>query len=271
MTKYSLLLSGGGTNGVVYVGVFRKLRELNISIKKLLGVSIGSIFGLVYILDYSDEEIYNILINTDFNMFKGNVKFSNLINNYGINSFNPIKEWIQTLIENKGLDKNITFDNLFKITSIHYQVTAANLCKNRITIFDHIFTPNIRVIDAIRMSCCVPFIFIPMKYNGDIHVDGGLIDSFPIELFKEDLPNVIAIKIQNEHVIKKDIDNIIDYSQNILNSLLRTRSNKVDYYKDYNCIYTIEIPRNNFIDFDMDLEKKEALVQLGYDSLHPLT
>jgi NTE family protein len=267
MKEYSLLLSGGGTNGVVYVGVFRKLRELNISIKKLLGVSIGSIFGLVYILNYSNEEIYDILINTDFNMFKKNIKFSNLINNYGINSFNTIKEWIQTLIENKGVDKNITFDNLFKITTIHYQVTAANLCTNQITIFDHVLTPNIRVTDAIRMSCCVPFIFIPMKYNGDIHVDGGLIDSFPLELFKEDLPNVIAIKIQNEHVIKKDIDNIIDYSQNILNSLLRTRSNKVDYYKDYNCIYTIEIPRNNFIDFDMGLEQKEALVQLGYDSL----
>jgi predicted acylesterase/phospholipase RssA len=77
MKEYSLLLSGGGTNGVVYVGVFRKLRELNISIKKLLGVSIGSIFGLVYILNYSNEEIYDILINTDFNMFKKNIKFSN--------------------------------------------------------------------------------------------------------------------------------------------------------------------------------------------------
>lgn len=261
MTKYSLLLSGGGTNGVVYVGVFRKLRELNISIKRLLGVSVGSICGLIYLLNYTDSEIYDMLINTDFNKFRGNIRLTSLIKNYGINSFSNIKEWIENLLIEKGIDSKITFDQFFKLNGVHFQVTASNINKCNLTVFDYQLTPNIKIVDAIKMSCCIPFVFIPTIYNGDFHVDGSVINNFPIELFEDDQPNVIGVKI-SDCKVKERIENIMDYSQNIINSLRLMRNNSLQLDRG---IYTITIPGGNFLNFDINKTQKEELIKLGYD------
>jgi len=51
----TLVLSGGGIRGVAYCGAFRKLRELHeigrikLDIKHLACVSVGCIFGLVFV------------------------------------------------------------------------------------------------------------------------------------------------------------------------------------------------------------------------------
>lgn len=268
--KYSLLLSGGGTRGIIYVGLFKKILELNIQFKRIVGVSIGSIFGLLYLLDYSFDEMYKILIETDFTKLQSRIKISNFINNYGIDSFTNIKLWIEKLITQKGLNYNITFSEFYNINKVHYQVISSNLEKYTLTIFDYIKTPNIRIIDAIRMSCSIPFLFIPMKYNGDIHIDGGLIDNFPIDLLQEDLPYVIGILINTEYKIQYKINNILNYSQAVVNTLLQNRVNdkRVRYINYKSNIIEIKIPKeySNPINFAISRKECDFLVELGYSA-----
>jgi len=271
MSSYSLLLSGGGTAGLVYIGVFRRLRELNINIQKILSVSVGSICALLYILNYSDEDLQSLLLNTDFKTFTNKkIKIYNLLNNYGIDNFNKIKQFIEFLLDNKGIDKNITFNNFYNLNNFHFQITASNIHKNELTIFDYINTPNIKIVDAIKISCCVPFFFIPMKYNGELYVDGGLINNFPIKLLNDDLPNVIGIKILRENVIKQDIENILDYSQNILNILLLNRTDS-STYEEHKGVYIIKVPDNNLLNFHITTDQINDLIKLGYDSIQTVS
>ena len=46
--SYGLVLGGGGAKGSYQLGVWQALLELQVSIKKILGVSIGSINGALF-------------------------------------------------------------------------------------------------------------------------------------------------------------------------------------------------------------------------------
>jgi Predicted esterase of the alpha-beta hydrolase superfamily len=61
----NLILSSGGIHGYCYLGSFKYLMEKNLlnSIESILGTSAGSIFGILYLLDFSLFEIEGLLTN----------------------------------------------------------------------------------------------------------------------------------------------------------------------------------------------------------------
>ena len=70
--KIGLALAGGGMQGIAHIGVIKALRELNIDIDYISGTSSGSIFALMYALDYDTKEMidmskkyYKVLTNIE--------------------------------------------------------------------------------------------------------------------------------------------------------------------------------------------------------------
>ena len=55
--------------------------------------------------------------------------------------------------------------------------------------------PDLSLYKAIRMSISIPFYFTPVEYNGNLYVDGGCVDDFPLHKFKHKIDNVIGILI----------------------------------------------------------------------------
>ena len=49
--EYGLVLAGGGTKGAYQVGVWKALKELNINVKGIVGASIGSLNGALFLQD----------------------------------------------------------------------------------------------------------------------------------------------------------------------------------------------------------------------------
>ena len=73
--EYGLVLAGGGTKGAYQVGVWKALKELNINIKGIVGASIGSLNGALFLQD-------------DFKMVEDmyeNIKLGNIMNVDGMN------------------------------------------------------------------------------------------------------------------------------------------------------------------------------------------
>ena len=66
-----LILSGGGFLGFSYTGIFKYLEEhdLRKGIKTITGCSMGAIFGLLFCLGYSSEEIAIIIKNLNLPNF----------------------------------------------------------------------------------------------------------------------------------------------------------------------------------------------------------
>ena len=60
MYKIGIALSGGGTRGVVHIGVLQALEENGIFPSIIAGTSAGSIVGAMYAHGYTPAEIFSI-------------------------------------------------------------------------------------------------------------------------------------------------------------------------------------------------------------------
>ena len=67
--KIALVLSGGGARGGAHVGVLKVLEENNIPIDMLIGTSMGSFVGGLYVSGMTPQEIENMLTTTDWKKY----------------------------------------------------------------------------------------------------------------------------------------------------------------------------------------------------------
>ena len=63
----NIVFTSGGTRGICYIGVIKLLEEYNLlkNLNTYCGVSIGSIFALLLLLDYSYKELEELLVNNN--------------------------------------------------------------------------------------------------------------------------------------------------------------------------------------------------------------
>lgn len=272
----TLCFSGGGAKAVAIAGIFKKLQELQnenkieMNIKEISGVSAGSILGLVYILGYTSTEIEQEIINKKFEDFK-DIKYTNFFTTYGIESGKNIIGWIESLISRKGFDKDITFKELYETKSIVFKVLATNLNKYKYTCFDYINTPDVKITQAIRFSISIPFYFCAERYENDIHVDGALIDNYPIKLYKDNLSNVLGIKFINygemeHHTVEYKINTLDSFIYNVIYCFLIGKEKETTMHEEYkkHTIYVYTDDKRSF-NFMLTPQEKTDLITLGYN------
>ena len=68
--KYTCLFGGGAIRGISYIGAVKAFEELGIQTETLGGSSVGSILASMLAVGYSADEIKDIFINVNFNLFK---------------------------------------------------------------------------------------------------------------------------------------------------------------------------------------------------------
>ena len=68
--KYNCIFGGGGVRGLCYVGALKALKEYNIPIESIAGSSVGAVFAALFAVGYDYNEIKNLFLNFNFNMFR---------------------------------------------------------------------------------------------------------------------------------------------------------------------------------------------------------
>jgi len=289
----TLLCSGGGTRTFAFIGILKKIEELQngkkenpksnypiINIKTIAGVSAGAMLSLIYIMGYSSKEMEDEIVHKKLDQLK-DIRFMNFLNKYGLDSGNNLMLWIESLMKKKGFNVDITFKDLYIKTKIDFQVYAANLNKYSFTEFNYKNSPLLKVIDGIRMSISIPFMFTINKYNitkgilddknGDIHVDGGLITNYPIHLFKESLDTLLGIKLISngeidEHNVNEKIEDVESYIYHVLACFMVQRERKITMDKSYKD-HTIFIDTQGItqtVNFGLSPLDKKKLIDIGY-------
>jgi len=190
---HTLVLSGGGYYGLLYIGVILWLEAQNIrqDIKTVVAVSVGSMIGLMLALGYSGQAIFDIVIN-DMNLPKClEVNADNILNildGLGINNGEYIEQTLKSLIAKSGINPYITIQGLYEETGIDLQIGITKCVSNRFILASrHNEYRSMPVWLAVRASVSIPLILEPViDYdNNDILVDGGVISNNPIKYYLE--------------------------------------------------------------------------------------
>ena len=182
--KTGLVLSGGGSTGAYQMGVMKALQELNIKCDIVVGTSIGSINGAMYVSNSLDkaEKMWNKL---NFkSVFSEDIKYESQKD-----EFDVIKKYIkvatkggiepnnlkQNLIENIDLDKFYNSDIDYGLTTVNFpSLKTLKLTKKEIKreeLFDYI----------IASSTVFP-VFKLKNINNKRYIDGGVRDTMPYDL-----------------------------------------------------------------------------------------
>lgn len=240
----NLVLSGGGLKGIAYIGCLRILEKVNLmkQIKRVIGTSTGSIFGLFFILGYTSSQIQEIIIHLNMNNIV-DISADNLLSfpfNYGIDTGNKIKKMLSVFIKKKVGKSDITFKEFYDFNKIEFTITGTCLTDYTCNYFNYKNTPDMKLIDALRISYSYPIIFNKVQYNDKLFVDGCVLNNFPIEYFSNyESSKTLGLYICGD---TKNSNGFFNYVHCIFNlAIENSEKQKVEKYKSNILILNVNL------------------------------
>lgn len=184
----SICLSGGGVYGFVHIGVLQKLVDDHLlkNVDTIVGTSVGTVIGTLFALGLKPNEINNAFMEIEENAILKYSDLNNFFNVYGMDSGEYFMAYIVDIFTSNGLNPMITFAEVSTKFKKRLIFTGTNVTHHKTDYFSPDTTPNMRILDAIRISISVPFLFSAVRYGDNVYVDGGIIDNYPLKYCTED-------------------------------------------------------------------------------------
>lgn len=262
----TLCFSGGGTKGLVFIGAIKALIEKNViklkNINKFIGTSAGALFAFLLSIGYTNEEVEEFVLNFDFSKLEPDVNCDDIFSNYGLDDGKKLTFMLKKLLHYKTNKESITFEELYELTNKELIIAATCINNSKVKYFNYKFTPEDDVILTVRMSVSVPFYFFPVKYEGNLYIDGGILDNYPIQFGNRETTLGLVVLSEKYNKIKDFGNYMIKVIKLILNANL---INKIRFYKD--CTIGIISSEKNFIDLKLNLNSKKILIDRGYNKI----
>jgi len=207
MTIKKLVLSGGAYKGLMMLGALQQLSKINYydinNIEHIYGTSVGSLIGVVLCLKLEWKDIIDYTINKPWhNVIKlSSELLLNIVSKRGMLDRTFFESILLTLFKNSGLNVNSTLNDLYNYSNICLNLFSVNLTTFKLEKINYKTHGDTNIIDAVYMSCCMPFVFQPIKYKNNYYIDGGLKNPYPLNICIEDhtdTKDVLAINIVND-------------------------------------------------------------------------
>lgn len=261
----NLVLSGGSIKGITYLGLIKALYENDKfynNIKCFAGASVGSIFSTFLSLKIPYENL-EYFLDTDFSQLF-HLDIEDLIEHHGLDNGKMIMELFEKVL---GEDKDITFKKAYEKTNKRLIISATCLTNYNIEYFDYISHPNLKITQAVRASISIPFIFTSVNLNDKIYIDGATLEPLPISLFDKDKTLGIWIVDKNHnHGYQGDLSSIQGFIYNFFICIKRRLDILNNLEEKYN-ILKIVLENVSFLDFDMNIDKKKEILNIGYETI----
>ena len=263
--KSILVMNGCGVKGIAFMGALQALDDLNL-LNNFDTFACSSASGWIigiYLLGYSGKELYEIYRKLDGSSFGFISDPLNIFKNFHVSNFNVFELVFNKLAKNKNINPDITLKEFYELNKKTFIVTSTCINEKKVYYVSYKTFPDIKVIDAIKMTIAVPLYYPPVIYNNKMFVDGGCIDNFPIRMFDSELDKVVGIYIESVIVECDKFNDIFNYINGIIDCF-KVSYNKLttDKYSKY--IITIPINQNNFLEFSISNDKKDELYNTGY-------
>jgi len=237
--KVGLVLSGGAARGLAHVGVLKALEEQGIHIDAIAGTSMGAVIGGLYASGYKIDELEKLALGIDWQealsdaperedvpfrrkqddrdfLVKQQLSFrddGSLGLPLGVIQGQNLALLLESLLAHSSDIRD--FDKL----PIPFRAVATDIVNGEKVVFRKGHLPQV-----IRASMSIPAVFAPVEINGQLLVDGGMVDNIPVDVAREmGVDIVIVVDIGTPLRGRKQLNTVFD----ILNQsiTLMTRSN----------------------------------------------
>ncbi|MDI7216959.1 patatin-like phospholipase family protein [Leptospira santarosai] len=270
-------LSGGGAKGFAHLGLLKCFEENDIPVDMISGTSAGAIMGGLFAMGLGSSDILPLIRNfwLDRNIL-GDFTFPFVSLVRGKRYSNAIHEFFK--------DRNI------ETLPIPFYAIACNLTKAERKVFDRGLLWK-----AVRSSTSIPGIFPPFSENGELYVDGGLLDNLPGSILKERGAGIlISVDLGGGGQVDKDwmYHNLLGpqylgeapsffnllfhhlkrkslktkytgFAEIMMRSLMLSSKNSQNRTRNNSDLY-IELPVGGYSTFDWDQFQK--LYEIGYEA-----
>jgi len=210
-----LVLSGGGSKGVLHIGALIELSKHQPLVfpKGVYGSSIGSVVATYVAFGLSITQAPSLIQkHLSFQAILPAIdvaSVSNAFSTKGIGTMDLFEKQIVTLFDEAGLDVRTS---MISDASMPLYIVASNLTDG----VPSIFSDNVRLLDALKASCCIPGVFRPYDFYGKAYIDGDfLLPSITNIVPEIDEDTLILILPKRRHCVltPRRIENIspVDY------------------------------------------------------------
>lgn len=272
-----IVMGGGGVKGLMYIGMIkafddhlpsrigRTRSEYMQGIKGFAGTSVGAFASLMLLLNLNTDTIDAIVrpVVNSFRSLMPRPDISLMINSFGLDNGDAMRGVITNALHVAGLCSDATFHDLQRLLQKEYRCVATDLQTQEPVVFSAEKTPQVRIVDAVFMSMCVPFMWAPMKHDGHYMIDGSLTQNMP-NVYPEE--KTLFIDFEDTKVPYR-VDTLNDFIMSVLQ--LTTDRNSDWYHHNSNKII-MRAPKKMGADFPMNLdvgtETIQARLRCGYAS-----
>lgn len=159
--RVALVLGAGAARGFAHIGVLKILEAHKIPVHMVIGTSAGSFVGSLYAYGLTSYQLQKIANTLDKNEI-----IDLTVPDNGFVKGERLEEYVNAMVRNTPLEK----------LRIPFYAVAANIQNGQETVFTRGNTGT-----AVRASCSIPGIFRPVKIDGKMYVDGGVVSPIAVD------------------------------------------------------------------------------------------
>src|SRR5271156_5415305 len=269
-----LVLEGGGALGLAHIGVIQWLGENRIAVSYIAGTSMGGLVGGVYATGRSPAEVRELVESIDWNnVLRGQVPFENLdfrrkqdsvlypgSIEFGLKKgiqfpagFNSGQE-VQFILDRVALPYS-TIEN-FDQLPIPFGCVATDLVSGKKYVFS-----NGNFATALRSTMSLPGFFSPVRVDGHVFADGGLLDNLPVDVAKQ-MGADLTVAVYLETQPMAPTENLSSFGVLGKSISVMIAANEVQSMEAADVLITVPLAK-----FDtMDYNQANALIKAGYEA-----
>jgi NTE family protein len=199
-----LVLEGGGVKGIALAGAVAGLASAGYEFVRAAGSSAGAVVAALVAAGLSPERLDAVVGSLDYRRFRDRGRLDrvpvagpalSLLLENGLYEGDYLREWLGNVLADLGVQ---TFGDLraddpdaddglppYRLVVTATDVTAGALLRLPWD-YQRVFgrDPDHQlVVDAVRASTSIPFVFEPVRLDGHTLLDGGVLSNFPIDTF----------------------------------------------------------------------------------------
>ena len=270
--KYTCLFGGGAVRGAAHVGVLRAFEQFGVSCDTYGGSSVGSIIAVMRAVGYSVDEIEEVFLSVNFELFR-DISFG-FNTKFALSKGEVFLDWIREIIEKKfygeeykkGENEPVKFKDIDK----KLVILSTDLKNFNCQEFSTGKTPDFEIAMAVRISCCAPGLMKPVNLDDKLLVDGDLLRGKPMWSLSDCLncadSRIIEIRLEGEY--SGEDSSPLDFVNAMYSCMTSCESNFIQSLYCDNDMYDYIVLNTGdtvVLDFNTPAEKRKKIIASGYN------